>query len=384
MSANDPFNNSNTGLDSPAAHAFLPAQSDTVDMANGTRGIYVGGAGDIKLVTVGGETVTFMAVPAGSILPVRAARIWSTGTTATNLVAGGTATGVTHVYLYDRDADGNGTFDETGAGATSTVLISQSSGGTAGNGNSLQASVSGDGGYVAFASDATNLIGADANGVRDIFLRDVAGGTTILVSRSTGAQKLPALGTGVVDFRAVIPLVAAFVALIWFAFPPTLVDAVSISLGWATIMLSVVVLLGFTGQLSFEQVAMGGLAALVAGRLTLAGVPFMLAFFIALAISVPVGVLFALPAIRTKGINLAVVTLGQLPVGPSVGAAAAVLILGSRGVAAAAAAGLLMTVTGTVGGLCFAAWAGGDHLWSRTRGAVRRQAQARARRHPDR
>jgi uncharacterized membrane protein YbhN (UPF0104 family) len=59
---------------------------------------------------------------------------------------------------------------------------------------------------------------------------------------------------------------------------------------------------------------------------------------------------------------IAVVTLGQLPVGPSVGAAAAVLILGSDGVAAAAAAGVLMTVTGTIGGLCFAAWAGADRL----------------------
>ncbi len=49
-------------------------------------------------------------------------------------------------------------------------------------------------------------------------------------------------------------------------------------------------------------------------------------------------------------------------VGPSVGAAAAVLILGSDGVAAAAAAGVLMTVTGTFGGLCFAAWAGADRL----------------------
>ena len=66
---------------------------------------------------------------------------------------------------------------------------------------------------------------------------------------------------------------------------------------------------------------------------------------------------------------IAVVTLGQLPVGPSVGAAAAVLILGSDGVAAAAAAGVLMTVTGTVGGLCFAGWAGADHLWSRIRRA---------------
>jgi len=66
---------------------------------------------------------------------------------------------------------------------------------------------------------------------------------------------------------------------------------------------------------------------------------------------------------------IAVVTLGQLPVGPSVGAAAAVLILGGDGVAAAAAAGLMLTVTGTLGGLWFAAWAGADAVWSRTRRA---------------
>ena len=70
---------------------------------------------------------------------------------------------------------------------------------------------------------------------------------------------------------------------------------------------------------------------------------------------------------------IAVVTLSQLPVGPSVGAASAVLILGHDGVAAAAAAGLLMTVTGTVGGLCFAAWSGADHFATR-RSARRRSA----------
>jgi hypothetical protein len=60
---------------------------------------------------------------------------------------------------------------------------------------------------------------------------------------------------------------------------------------------------------------------------------------------------------------IAVVSLGQLPIGPGVGAAAAVLILGRHGVGAAAAAGVLLTVTGTIGGLCFATWAGGDRLW---------------------
>ena len=74
---------------------------------------------------------------------------------------------------------------------------------------------------------------------------------------------------------------------------------------------------------------------------------------------------------------IAVSALMQLPVGPGVGAAAAVLILGSDGVAAAAAAGVLMTVTGTLGGLGFAAWAGADRIWLVTRRAATRRARAR-------
>jgi uncharacterized membrane protein YbhN (UPF0104 family) len=75
---------------------------------------------------------------------------------------------------------------------------------------------------------------------------------------------------------------------------------------------------------------------------------------------------------------IGLVTLAQLPLGPGVGAAAAVLILGRDGVAAAAAAGVLLTVTGTVGGLLFAAWAGADHLWA----AVSRRAALRRARAP--
>jgi hypothetical protein len=64
---------------------------------------------------------------------------------------------------------------------------------------------------------------------------------------------------------------------------------------------------------------------------------------------------------------IAMVVLTQLPIGPSTGAAAAVLILGQDGVAAVAAAGVLSTVTGIVGGLTFAAWAGADRLWVHAR-----------------
>ncbi len=88
---------------------------------------------------------------------------------ATNLIGAGTAVGVTHIYLRDRTAG-------------TTVLVSQSSASVAGNGNSIQAAVSADGRYVAFSSDATNLVPTDTNGLRDVFLRDTTGGTTIRVS----------------------------------------------------------------------------------------------------------------------------------------------------------------------------------------------------------
>jgi hypothetical protein len=54
-----------------------------------------------------------------------------------------------------------------------------------------------------------------------------------------------------------------------------------------------------------------------------------------------------------------------------------VLILGNDGVAAVAAAGLLSTVTGTMGGLTFAAWAGLDRLWHGRPRAVRSRDRER-------
>lgn len=67
-----------------SAAAIVP--NDAVDLANVTRGIYVGGAGNLKVDMVDG-TVTFIGIPAGAVLPVRVKRIYVTGTTATNLVA---------------------------------------------------------------------------------------------------------------------------------------------------------------------------------------------------------------------------------------------------------------------------------------------------------
>jgi len=48
--------------------------------------LYVGGAGDVKVVTENGDTVTFKAVPVGTQLQIRVKQVLATGTTATYIV----------------------------------------------------------------------------------------------------------------------------------------------------------------------------------------------------------------------------------------------------------------------------------------------------------
>lgn len=48
--------------------------------------LYVGGAGNVVLVTEGGDTVTFTGVQGGSTLVLRFKQVRATSTTATNLV----------------------------------------------------------------------------------------------------------------------------------------------------------------------------------------------------------------------------------------------------------------------------------------------------------
>jgi hypothetical protein len=48
--------------------------------------LYIGGAGNVSVVTENGDTVTFVAVPVGTQLDIRVKQIRATGTTATNIV----------------------------------------------------------------------------------------------------------------------------------------------------------------------------------------------------------------------------------------------------------------------------------------------------------
>src|SRR6056297_1947590 len=71
----------------PANHAASVTPADGANLVVTSRAIYIGGEGDIRVIMRGGQAVTFTGVPAGTLLPIRAARVTSTGTTATNIIS---------------------------------------------------------------------------------------------------------------------------------------------------------------------------------------------------------------------------------------------------------------------------------------------------------
>jgi hypothetical protein len=86
MSILDRFKEFVTGLTSPADDAFSISPSNTDYLPEIPRAIYVGGAGDLKVITKAGTETTFKGVPAGACIPQRVKKVFATGTTATFIV----------------------------------------------------------------------------------------------------------------------------------------------------------------------------------------------------------------------------------------------------------------------------------------------------------
>lgn len=72
--------------DLPAERASAVTPHDTNEIASVCRALYIGGGGNIT-VRMGGANVVFVAVPQGTILPIRTDMVLSSGTTATSIVA---------------------------------------------------------------------------------------------------------------------------------------------------------------------------------------------------------------------------------------------------------------------------------------------------------
>lgn len=87
---------------------------------------------------------------------------------ANDLLAGDT-NAVSDIFVRDRELN-------------TTILVSQAADGGCANDASTDPVMTPDGRYVAFLSAATNLVANDANGLPDVFIRDLLSGTTQLIS----------------------------------------------------------------------------------------------------------------------------------------------------------------------------------------------------------
>lgn len=71
----------------PALGAIAVTPSDSTNLTQQARALFIGTGGNVVLDTPTETTVTFKNVMSGQILPVAAVRVRSTNTTATDIVA---------------------------------------------------------------------------------------------------------------------------------------------------------------------------------------------------------------------------------------------------------------------------------------------------------
>lgn len=84
---NDLYAAQSVRLSDPLVGGAAVTPNDSVDLPAVSRALWVGGAGNVSVLTADGSTLTFSGVPAGHMLPIRATRVRSTGTTATLILA---------------------------------------------------------------------------------------------------------------------------------------------------------------------------------------------------------------------------------------------------------------------------------------------------------
>lgn len=145
--------------------------------------IFNAGAAPLRLVSVpdptqhpppggGGDSIAPIMTPDGRFVLFASTANNLVLSAATNPVPG-LPTARLNVFLRDRS---NG----------QTTLVSVNGAGTGGgDADSFPTGISTDGRYALFESSASNLVANDTNGVADVFMRDVASNTTVLVSVNT-------------------------------------------------------------------------------------------------------------------------------------------------------------------------------------------------------
>ncbi len=147
---------------------FSDATNFVADDTNALRDVYV--------FNIASQTTVLVSVGASGALSNGASsrpslsgngRFVAFRSDASNLVNGDTNM-FEDIFVRDRDPDNNGLFDE-GNGVTKLASSGQ---GSSADGDSSTPVISTDGQFVAFQSDATNLVSGDQNLSRDVFVYD--------------------------------------------------------------------------------------------------------------------------------------------------------------------------------------------------------------------
>ncbi len=127
-------------------------------------------------------------------------------------------------------------------------------------------------------------------------------------ARGETAARLPLPGSGRV---ARVPLaLAVVVGAVMIVSAPSYSDGLITTFGTGIVIASVVVVSGYAGQLSLCQYALAGFGAWAAARAANSlDMPFLAAVLVGVVVATAIGVLVALPALRTRGVTLAIVTL---------------------------------------------------------------------------
>jgi hypothetical protein len=74
--------NANIFTSTAQAYVVYPMSAQS-GMGNPGCFLYVGGTGNVSVITIGGDQITFNGVPAGTTLPIQVLKLRATGTTAT-------------------------------------------------------------------------------------------------------------------------------------------------------------------------------------------------------------------------------------------------------------------------------------------------------------
>ncbi|MEX0428370.1 ATP-binding cassette domain-containing protein [Nocardioides sp. DS6] len=127
--------------------------------------------------------------------------------------------------------------------------------------------------------------------------------------RSYVGERLPRVTSGRISPVKLLITLAVVVPLILWVLPMSWIGAVTYTAIGAVLLLSIVVVTGFAGQISLAQWTIAGTGGLVCATLLEHGMPFVPAMVVGTLTGLPVGLVVGAAALRARGLSLAIATL---------------------------------------------------------------------------